>query len=230
MELSSQQRTVPRSGAGAGVEGGMEQQRSRDRDISGLLRAWSDGDSEAMDALIPLVYDELRRRARIRLAQVGGRALSTTSLVHETFLRLTEGSPATWQDRSHFFAVASVAMRHIIVDHARRRLARKRGGDHAHAELDESVLRIDVRAEELLAVDAALERLKNVDSRLGQLVELHFFGGLSFEEIAEAQAMSARTIRRDWRKARAFLHDVLGPASPSPPRNDYGPSALKDGA
>jgi RNA polymerase sigma factor (TIGR02999 family) len=189
----------------------MEQERPGDREISGLLRAWSTGDPGAMDRLIPLVYDELRRRARARLGRVGRPALSTTSLVHETFLRLAEGSRVAWQDRVHFFSVASVAMRHIIVDHARRRLARKRGGDMKRAELDESVLRLDVRAEELLAVDTALERLKGVDSRLGQLVELHFFGDLSFEEIAEATAMSARTIRRDWRKARAFLHDVLTP-------------------
>ena len=196
----------------------MQQEGTRDREISGLLRAWSTGESGAMDRLIPLVYDELRRRARVRLAQVGRPALSTTSLVHETFLRLAESSHVAWQDRVHFFSVASIAMRHIVVDQARRRLARKRGGDMERAELDDSALRLDVRAEELLAVDTALARLKGVDSRLGQLVELHFFGGLSFEEIAEATAVSSRTIRRDWRKARAFLHDVLGPLPDAPER------------
>jgi RNA polymerase sigma factor (TIGR02999 family) len=177
-------------------------------EISQLLARWHHGDREAMDRLFALVYDELRRRARQQLGRKPS-TLSTTALVHETFLKLVDRREAAWADRNHFFAVASLAMRHILVDHARRRLTRKRGQGLAPALLDESSIALDDRAGELVALDAALERLKSVDERGARIVELKFFGGLTFESAAEVLDLSPRTVRREWRKARAFLYQAL---------------------
>lgn len=184
-------------------------------EISSLLAAWRRGDNEAMDRLFSLVYDELRRRARQQLERHRPAPLSTTTLVHETFLKLVDRSAATWADRTHFFAVASLAMRHILVDFARKRLRKKRGQGLRPQLLDEGAIPLDERAEELDALDAALDRLKSVDERLSQVVELRFFGGLSFEEAAEVLEVSPRTLRRDWRKARAFLYEALAQGAPA---------------
>jgi RNA polymerase sigma factor (TIGR02999 family) len=177
-------------------------------EISLLLARWQDGDQEARDRLFALVYDELRRRARRQLGR-GPSTLNTTALVHETFLKLVDGREAAWADRKHFFAVASLAMRHILVDHARRRLTRKRGDGVPPQLLDESSIALDDRAGELMALDAALERLKSFDERGARIVELKFFGGLTFESAAEVLDLSPRTVRREWRKARAFLYQAL---------------------
>jgi RNA polymerase sigma factor (TIGR02999 family) len=178
-------------------------------EISLLLARWREGDPEAMNRLFALVYDELRRCARKQRAGRRSPTLSTTALVHETFLKLVDRRQVAWSDRKHFFAVASLAMRHILVDHARQRRARKRGDGVVPEPLDEASVALDARADELLALDAALESLKSTDQRLSQVVELKFFGGLTFEAAAEVLDLSPRTVKREWRKARALLFEAL---------------------
>ena len=167
-------------------------------------------DRESLDRLIPEVYEDLRRRAHCALS--GGRpgdTLNTTDLVHETYLRFKAGGDAGWQDRAHFLAAAARAMRHIIVDYSRRRGALKRGGAAARGALEECVVGVDQCAAEILALDSALMRLGRLSPRLVRLVELRFFAGLSVGETADVLAVSERTLKRDWRKAKAFLHGVL---------------------
>jgi RNA polymerase sigma factor (TIGR02999 family) len=180
------------------------------RDITDLLAALRNGDRAAMNLLLPLVYDELRRRAHQQLGR-GGRSatLSTTGLVHEAYLKLVETPHQNWEDRGHFFGVAVKAMRSVVVDYARRRQAKKRGGEARRIDLDEGVLRIEQDASEILAVHEALGRLATLDERLSDLVELRFFGGLSVEEIAEVLGVSDRTVKRDWTKARTLLYRLL---------------------
>ncbi len=180
------------------------------RDITGLLAALRRGDASAMERLMPLVYDELRRRAHHQLAH-GGRdwSLSTTGLVHEAYLKLVESAGTGWEDRDHFFGVAVKAMRSVVVDYARRRSAKKREGSLHPVELDEACLRIEGNAVEILAIDEALGRLATLDPRLSELVELRFFGGLSVEETAQVLKVSERTVKRDWRKARTLLFQFL---------------------
>lgn len=162
------------------------------------------------DALYPLVYDELRKLAHShRQRQAPSETLNTTALVHEAYLRLTESGNGRWNDRSHFFALASRAMRFVLVDHARARSAEKRGGGVREVSLDEGVLPPEDRSEDLLAIDEALTRLEQHDARLGQLVQLRFFGGLSYEEVAEAVGLSVPTVKRDWVRARAWLHRFI---------------------
>jgi RNA polymerase sigma factor (TIGR02999 family) len=188
----------------------VSQSPSPPSEISLLLARWGSGDREAMDRLFSVVYDELRRRARGQLR--GGRrspTLNTSALVHETFLKLVDRKQAAWADRNHFFAVASTAMRHIVVDHARKRMTGKRGQGLRPEVLDEASIAVDDRAEELLALDAALERLKTMDERSARVVELKFFGGLTFEDAAQVLDLSPRTVKREWRKARAFLYEAL---------------------
>lgn len=179
-------------------------------DITQLLIAFRQGDRGAMDQIFPLVYDELRVLARGQLSRRrGGNTLNTTALVHEAYLKLIEQSRADWNDRAHFRAVAAVAMRHILVDYARRRGAVKRGGEAHQTLADDNKLGLEVRVEEILAIDEALDALAELNERLAKLVELRFFGGLTVEETAEAMGTSERTVKRDWRKARAFLFDLL---------------------
>jgi RNA polymerase sigma factor (TIGR02999 family) len=179
-------------------------------EISRLLARWREGDRDAMDRVFSLIYADLRLRARRELRRHGPATLSPTTLVHETFLKLVERAQVSWADRTHILAVASLAMRQILVDHARRRLARKRGHGVHPELLDETTIRLDEKAAELVALDDALERLKSLDERLGRVVDLRFFGGLSFEEAAEVLDLSPRTVKREWRKARAFLLHALG--------------------
>ena len=175
-------------------------------EITALLTALKEGDRSALDRLFPLVYAELRDRAHHQLARRRpGDTLSTTALVHEAYLKLTASAHQTYEDRVHFFAVASRAMRQILVDYARRTTAAKRGGGHP-VTLDPEAVADPGRAEELLALDEALNQLEALDERLARMVELRFFGGLSVEETADALAVSPRTVKRDWRKARAFLY------------------------
>lgn len=182
----------------------------RRSDITDLLAALRAGDRSAMDRLMAVVYDELRRRARQQLARRGrDAALSTTGLVHEAYLRLAHSPNMAWEDRNHFYGVAVKAMRSVVVDYARRHAARKRGGSLRHVELDEGVVRVESDAAEILAIHQALERLAAVDPRLSGLVELRFFGGLSVEETAEVLGVSDRTVKRDWTKARTFLYRLL---------------------
>jgi len=176
------------------------------QEVSQLLRAWSNGDQDALDKLMPLVYDELRRMAKRHMDRQGpGHTLQTTALIHEAFLRLVDQKEAHWQNRAHFFAVAARAMRHILVDYARARHAAKRGGAAIVVSLDEAAVASDERVAEMVALDDALESLAAVDRRKCQVVELRYFGGLSVEETAEVLKVSPETVARDWRLARTWL-------------------------
>lgn len=182
-------------------------------EVTALLARIRDGDRSAMDELYPLVYDELRRRAHRQLAVLRpGDTLGTTALVHETYLKLAAAASRSYLDRVHFLAVASRAMRQIVIDDARQKLAAKRGGGLAARTLgigEGPPTGSDERAARLLALDDALERLAQLDERLARTVELRFFGDLSVEETATALGVSPRTVKRDWHKARAILHAAL---------------------
>ncbi len=178
-------------------------------EITELLVALRRGDTAAMDSLMSLVYEDLRRRAHHQLARIPHGTLSTTGLVHEAYVKLANSPNLSWQDRNHFFAVASKAMRSVVVDYARRHLAQKRGGAARQVPLDEGLLRVEQDAAEILAIHEALDRLSAVDERLSDLVELRFFGGLSVDESARVLQLSERTVKRDWTKARTLLYQML---------------------
>lgn len=183
---------------------------SDDSEIAILLATISNGDRTAMDRLFPLVYREVHERAHRALAQRRpGDTLSTTALVHETYLKLVDSSHRSYRDRVHFFAVASRAMRQILVDYARRSSSKRRDNGRV-VTLDPDAVGNPDRAEDLVALDEALELLARLDQRLVRIVELRFFGGLSVEETADALAISPRTVKRDWQKARAFLYHAIG--------------------
>ena len=175
-------------------------------DITDLLDAARDGNRGALDQVLATLYQELHSMARRQLAGQHGHTLDATALVHEAYLKLIGRNTAQFDDRAHFFAYAASAMRSVVVDYARQRLAQKRGGDlHRVTELPEELeggLRLD---EETLGLDTALTRLANVDERLAHVVELRYFAGLSELEIAALLERSERSIRRDWQKARMFL-------------------------
>lgn len=181
-----------------------------DGDITERLQVIRAGDREALNQLIPLVYERLHAMAHARL---GGRrpdgTLDTTALVHEAYLRLVDQSRAEWKDRAHFFAVAATAMRQIVVDRARRRGADKRGAGVRPAIVDNETPGVDARIEEILAVDEALKALGGLSERLVKMVELRFFAGLSIEETADVLGLDPRTVNRDWRVARALLYRAL---------------------
>jgi RNA polymerase sigma factor (TIGR02999 family) len=175
-------------------------------EVSRLLRAWSEGDAAALDQLLPLVYEELRRMARRYMdRQSPGHTLETTALIHEAYLRLVDQSEVKWQNRAHFFGVAATAMRHILVDYARTRQAAKRGGEVRLVSLDEAAVVSRERAAEMVALDDALQALAALDQRKSRVVELRYFGGLSVEETAEVLKVSRETVARDWRLARTWL-------------------------
>jgi RNA polymerase sigma factor (TIGR02999 family) len=176
--------------------------------LTRLLQAWQQGDAPAGEQLVPLVYAELRRIARLKLGgERGGHTLQPTALVHEAWLRLMRQHGADWQNRGQFFAIATQAMRRILVDHARRRQAAKRGAGERMEDVDElaDVLASPVPDEQLVALDAALERLATMDERQAKVVELRFFGGLSVEETAEILDLSPTTVKREWATARLWL-------------------------
>lgn len=178
--------------------------------ITRLLEAHADGDREALNALLPLVYDELRRIAHGRLrGERRDHTLSTTGLVHEAYLGLVRLDRMSWQNRSHFFAIASQAMRNVLVNYAVQRNAQKRGGDRQRLALDDVKLGTETRVEELLALDEALRRLEALDPRQARVVECRFFGGLSIEETAHALGVSPATVNRDWAMAKAWLSSML---------------------
>ena len=181
-------------------------------DITGLLRAWCQGDEAAFDQLIPLVYAQLRAQARRHMRnERSGLTLQSTALVHEVYLRLTKAQDVDWQDRAHFFALSAQIMRRVLVDAARTRAAVKRGGEVARAEhssavdLDQIPTVDSDRALSLCALDDALEALARIDPRRAKVIELRFFGGLSVDETAVALQVSPQTVMRDWRLARAWL-------------------------
>ncbi len=180
-------------------------------DITALLRDRSDRGAAGDEALYRAIYDRLYALARSRLrGRAADRTLGATALVHEAWMRLVDRTGADWNDRNHFYAVAATAMRQIVIDQARRRASAKRGGDGVRVTLDDGRVADGAEAAvELLDLDRALDRLKTVDERLARVVEMRFFAGFSVEEIAGLLGTSARTIKRDWRKARALLHREL---------------------
>jgi RNA polymerase sigma factor (TIGR02999 family) len=179
-------------------------------EVTQLLRAWSEGDENALDKLVPLVYGELHRLARRYMAQERpGQTLQVTALVNEAYLRLVDSQQADWQNRAHFFAVCSQMMRRILVDRARSRRAQKRGIGETPLELDEALLVAEGRSADLVALDDALNCLAALDPRKGQVVELRFFGGLSVEETAEVLKVSKETVMRDWKLAKSWLRREL---------------------
>jgi len=184
-------------------------------DITQLLVAHDAGDAQAFDQLVPLVYDDLRRLARVQLRRRRGTdTLNSAGLVNEAYLRLVDQSRASWRSRGHFFAVSAIAMRHIVVDHARRRARVKRGGDQVVVPLDEVRDRAEGDAARILEVDIALNKLAAIDPRLARVVECRYFAGLSEEETAAALQVSLRTAQREWFKARAWLRSELGRGTP----------------
>ena len=184
------------------------------RQITNLLVRMRDGESGAQNQLFPLIYDELRAIAANRLGpRHQDRTLGTTALVHEAFIKLFDRTHLEWSDRSHFFKVASMAMRQIITDRARAHLAARRGGGAEHVDVDDAAsvgdAAADRAAEEAIDLERALVELETHEPRLAEMVQLRFYGGLSVEETAEALDVSDRTVKRDWRRARAILHDRL---------------------
>ena len=185
--------------------------RRDDSSVTGLLLAWSQGDGSALDRLVPLVYSDLRRLAQSRLKRDrAGHTLSATALVHEAYVRLVDQHSVGWQNRAQFFAIAAEMMRRILVDHARRRTAAKRGGPQIRITLDAAVAASPERDLELLGLDGALDELAALDPRSARVVEMRFFGGLSIEEAAFALGVSHATVERDWTTARAWLFRRLG--------------------
>ncbi len=194
----------PQRTRGSAVQGNSSTQ------VTQLLGRWRSGDREALDALVPLVYDELKRIAQRYLRnERHGHTLQSTALVHEAYVRLTNQQLPQWQNRAHFFAVAAQLMRQILVDHARAHRADKRGGGACKLTMEEaeqSPLKVDV---DVIALDDALKTLSELDSQQGKVVDLKFFGGLSIEETAEVLGVSPSTVKRDWITARAWLHREL---------------------
>jgi RNA polymerase sigma factor (TIGR02999 family) len=179
-------------------------------EITALLLRHHRGDQEAFDHLVAIVYARLRSIARRQLGRRRGATLDTVGLVHEAYLRLVDETGVPWQDRAHFFAIAARAMRRIVVDYARRRAARKRGGGLRPVTLDSVQVGVEGQTEQVLAVDEVLEALASFNERLARVVECRFFAGLSDEETAEALGVSLRTVERDWTRARAWLLKELG--------------------
>lgn len=194
---------------------------AEDDAVSEALLGYRQGSPGAFDRLVALVYDDLRRIARRQLGRLRpGQTINSTGLVHEAYLKMVDHSRMSLQDRSHFFAVSARAMRQILVDHARHRGRQKRGGNRKATELDEAMTPVAADAERILLMHDALERLTAMDARLTQVVECRFFAGYSEEETAEILGVSPRTVRRDWTRARAWLHELMDGAPGSPPEAD----------
>jgi RNA polymerase sigma factor (TIGR02999 family) len=189
--------------------------------ITEMLVAYRDGDSGAFEALVALVYPELRRVARQQLLRRGRPdppVLDTTGLVHEAYLKLVDQDRAGWVNRGHFLAVAACAMRQVIVDHARARLSQKRGAGVSHVSLDQTEIAVEAHADFLLSVNTVLEQLAQSNPRLLRVIECRFFAGYTESETAEALAVSTKTVEREWREAKALLRGVV-----IPPKRDGKP-------
>jgi RNA polymerase sigma factor (TIGR02999 family) len=186
------------------------------RPVTALLARWRAGDAEALESLIPLVYDELRSLAQHYLRRErSNHTLQSTALVHEAYVRLAGQDPPALQNRSHFFGIAARLMRQILVDHARAQQAAKRGGDACTLALDEALNIAGRNDVDVLLLDQALEELARLDARQSRIVELRFFTGLSIDETADAMDISPATVSREWTTARAWLHRELSGRSPS---------------
>jgi RNA polymerase sigma factor (TIGR02999 family) len=178
--------------------------------VTELLVDWSKGDQEALNKLIPLVYDELHKLAsRYLRRERPDHTLQTTALVHEAYIKLVDQKDANWQNRLQFFGVAAQLMRRILVDYARRRRASKRGGSYYKLSLDEAIVSSEEKDAELLALDEALDRLSAIDPQQSRVVELRIFAGLTLEETAQALNISPRTVRREWSMAKAWLRKEI---------------------
>ena len=187
-----------------------------DVEITALLQAHADGDASALEQLLPRVYGELRRMARSRLRhERAGHTLAATELVHEAFLKLLPVERVDWRNRAHFFAIASRAMRNVLVDHAVRRGAAKRGAGLNVLSIADTDAATEQPLDDLIALSEALDRLERLDARQAQVVECRFFGGLSLDETAAALRTSPATVSRDWTFARAWLHNELAAAGPT---------------
>jgi RNA polymerase sigma factor (TIGR02999 family) len=177
------------------------------QNVTQLLIGWGKGDKEALDKLVPIVYDELRRQAAgyLRRERVG-HTLQTTALIHEAYLRLVDQKNVQWQNRAHFFGIAAQLMRRILVDHARTKKRAKRGGSDIRVSLNEATLTTQGQDLDIVALDEALEHLAEIDEQQSKIVELRFFSGLTVEETAEVLGISPATVKRDWSMAKAWLH------------------------
>jgi RNA polymerase sigma factor (TIGR02999 family) len=175
--------------------------------VTQLLIGWSKGDKEALDKLLPLVYNELHRQAAAYLRRErAGHTLQTTALIHEAYVRLVDQKNVHWQNRAHFFGIAAQLMRRILVDHARTKKRVKRGGSDIRVSLSEVTIKAKARDLDIVALDEALERLAQIDEQQSRIVELRFFSGLTVEETAEVLGISPATVKRDWSMAKAWLH------------------------
>src|SRR5215471_10858556 len=184
-------------------------------EVTGLLQAWGGGDEEALQKLMPLVYEQLHAAARRCMAgERPGHTLQTTALIHETYLRLVDIRKVKWQDRAHFLAVCAQLMRRILIDFARSRGYQKRGGAEAHVDFDEALTVTAQPDANLVALDDALNRLAEVDERKSRVVELRFFGGLTVKETAEVMKLSSDTVMRDWKLAKVWLLRELRGGAP----------------
>ena len=178
--------------------------------VTQLLAAWSSGDRAALDELMPLVYEELRRLAHQYMnRERPGHTLQTSALINEAYVRLVNQKEIQWQDRAHFFGIAARLMRQVLVDYARKRNYAKRGGGAQQVALDEALIVSKERAAEVVALDDALESLAEIDPRQSQIVEMRFFGGLTIEETAEVLAVSPGTVMREWTLAKAWLRRAM---------------------
>jgi RNA polymerase sigma factor (TIGR02999 family) len=185
-----------------------------DGTVTLLLTQVRDGNQEAANRLIPLIYKELRQMAGACMrGERPGHTLQATALVNEAYMRMVGGHPVEWQNRAHFFAIAAHTMREVLLDYARRARAAKRGGhDAQRVELDEEFSSAPDKLEEVIAIDEALERLAQIDARQSRIVELRFFAGLNVEEAGEVMGVSPKTIKREWRSAKAWLHREMDTA------------------
>lgn len=177
------------------------------QNITELLLSWSNGNKEALDQILPVVYDELRKQAANYLRRErAGHTLQTTALIHEAYIRLVDQRNVRWQNRAHFFGISAQMMRRILVDHARAKARAKRGGSDIRVSLDDANLTTKEADLDIVALDEALDRLAKIDEQQSRVVELRFFSGLTVEETAEVLKISPATVKRDWSMAKAWLH------------------------
>ncbi|HZN08043.1 MAG TPA: sigma-70 family RNA polymerase sigma factor [Pyrinomonadaceae bacterium] len=180
------------------------------QEVTQLLADWGRGDKSAFDKLFPLVHEELRRIAQRQMNhERPGHTLQATALVNEAYLKLAGNEGFEWRDRAHFYAVCAQVMRHVLIDHARAHARDKRGGGALQVSLNDAIALGEQRAEELVALDEALRSLEGLDPQKGRIVELRYFGGLSIEETAEVLDISPRTVRREWRRSKAWLYRMI---------------------
>jgi RNA polymerase sigma factor (TIGR02999 family) len=184
-------------------------------EVTQILHDWSGGDAQAPERLMPLVYDELRRLAQAFLhRERSNHTLQPTALVNEAYVRLVDQTRVNWQNRTHFYAIASRMMRRVLIDHARAHTTEKRGGTAIHLSLENVQVPLEQRAASFVALDEALKKLEEMDERKCKVVEMRFFGGLSDEEMAEVLGVTTRTVLRDWKKARLWLYRELSQNQP----------------